>query len=296
MPEGPGFRFATSGTIIFGPGSLPRVREKLPPEGAVLVVTGNDVSRARPLLDLIEEHGLEARVFPVAREPDIETVSRAREAGAEAECRAVVAIGGGSALDAGKAAAALIANPGDPRQYLEVVGEGNPLRSTPLPFIAVPTTAGTGSEATRNAVIACPEQSVKVSLRSYLLLPALAVVDPELALTLPPRPTAESGMDALAQLLEGFISLRASPLTDAIAREGLRAAGRGLRRAYRHGSDLEARTEMALAALCSGMVLANAGLGAPHGFAGPLGGMFPVPHGAACARLLAPALAVTLEA
>jgi alcohol dehydrogenase class IV len=198
----------------------------------------------------------------------------------------VIGLGGGSVIDTGKAIAALVTNPGDVLDYLEVIGKGHPLINSPLPYIAIPTTAGTGSEVTRNAVIEAPEQNVKVSLRSPLMLPRLALVDPELTYDLPPAITASSGLDALTQLIEPFVSIKANPMTDAICREGMYHAARSLQRAYQDGGDNEARQSMSLASLFGGMALANATLGAVHGFAGPLGGMLHAPHGKVCARLL----------
>jgi len=164
----------------------------------------------------------------------------------------------------------------------------------------VPTTAGTGTEVTRNAVLASPEHRVKVSLRSPLMLPRLALVDPELTHTLPPPVTASTGLDALTQVVEPFVSHRANPLTDAICREGMRRAARSLRRAYESagepGDDAAAREDMALTSLFGGLALANAKLGAAHGFAGPLGGMFPAPHGAVCGRLLPHVVAINVRA
>jgi alcohol dehydrogenase class IV len=179
-----------------------------------------------------------------------------------------------------------VANPGDILDYLEVIGKGQALVSPPLPYIAIPTTAGTGAEVTRNAVIESTEQSIKVSLRSPLMLPRVALVDPELTYHLPPEITASSGLDALTQLIEPFVSVKANPITDAICREGMAYAARSLRRAYENGADKEAREGMSLASLCGGLALANAGLGAAHGFAGPLGGMLHAPHGVLCARFL----------
>jgi alcohol dehydrogenase class IV len=208
----------------------------------------------------------------------------------------VIAVGGGSAIDAGKAIAALLTNGPEPLDYLEVVGRGLPLAHRSAPFVAVPTTAGTGSEVTRNAVLASPEHGVKASLRSPHMLPRLAVVDPELTRDLPAALTASTGLDALTQLLEAWVSVRANPVADGFAVEGLPRAARSLRRAYRHGGDMEARTDMSLAALLSGLALANAGLGAVHGFAAPVGGMFEAPHGAVCAALLPHATAVNIAA
>jgi alcohol dehydrogenase class IV len=198
----------------------------------------------------------------------------------------VISQGGGSVLDAGKAVAAMLANPGAVLDYVEVVGGGKPLLERGVPFIAVPTTAGTGTEVTRNAVLDVPEHKVKASLRSPHLLARLAIVDPELTLSLPPDFTAYTGMDALTQLIEPFVSNAASPFTDGVCREGFPRVARSLARAYRDGADLGAREEMALAALFGGIALANARLGTVHGFASVLGGMTGHAHGAICARLL----------
>ena len=201
-------------------------------------------------------------------------------------CDLVIALGGGSVIDAGKAVAGMIGNPGGVLDYLELVGGGKPLPGPGAPFVAVPTTAGTGAEVTRNAVLDVPEHGVKASLRSPHLLARLAVVDPELTLSLPPHVTASTGMDALTQLIEPFVGNAANPLVDGVCREGLARAARSLASAYRDGSDLAAREDMALAALCGGIALANARLGAVHGFAGVLGGATGQAHGARCARLL----------
>jgi alcohol dehydrogenase class IV len=221
-----------------------------------------------------------------------EGAARARRAG----CDCVAAFGGGSVIDAAKAVSALLTNPEPLHEYLEVVGRGRPLAVRAAPLLAIPTTAGTGAEVTRNAVLAVEGERVKVSLRSALMLPAVALVDPELTHSLPPALTASAGLDALTQCLEPFVSPSASPLSDAVAREGLGRAGGALRRAVRDGGDREARRDMAVASLCGGLALANARLGAVHGFAAALGGMFPVPHGVACARLLAPVAAANVRA
>jgi alcohol dehydrogenase class IV len=167
-----------------------------------------------------------------------------------------------------------------------VIGAGKPIVQPAAPHIAIPTTAGTGAEVTRNAVLESPEHRVKVSLRSPLMLPRVALVDPELTRRLPPALTASTGLDALTQLIEPYVSVAANPLTDALCLEGLKRAGRALRQAYEHGDDAAAREDMALASLFGGLALANAKLGAVHGFAGVLGGMFHAPHGAICACLL----------
>ncbi|MBP8973565.1 MAG: iron-containing alcohol dehydrogenase, partial [Anaerolineae bacterium] len=252
--------------------------------------------RAAPLLARLDAAGVAYETFAVAHEPTVDLAlagtGRARELGAEL----VIAFGGGSVIDAGKAIAALLTNPGDPFDYLEVIGRGQPLPNAAAPVIAIPTTAGTGSEVTRNAVLASPEHHVKVSLRSPRMLPAVALVDPELTYGLPPAITAYTGLDALTQVIEPFVTSAANPLTDAICREGITRAGRALRRAVARGDDSEARADMAFAALCGGLALANARLGAVHGFAGPFGGMFDAPHGAVCAALLPHVMAANVAA
>jgi len=291
------FEFATAARIVFGPGTLREVGPLAEEMGRrALVVTGRSTERAAPLLDLLTARGIEYRLFPVDGEPTVETVRRGVEVVRQAACDFLIGFGGGSALDTGKALAALLTNGGDPLDYLEVVGHGKPLTKPSAPYIAVPTTAGTGAEVTRNAVLGSPEHRVKVSLRSPLLLPRAAVVDPALTHSLPPDVTASTGLDALTQLIEPYVGNRANPLTDALCREGLRRAARSLRRACDRGDDPAAREDMALASLFGGLALANARLGAAHGFAGPIGGMFPAPHGAVCARLLPFVMAVNVEA
>ena len=208
----------------------------------------------------------------------------------------VIGFGGGSALDAGKAIAALLTNDGDLFDYLEIVGRAQALTWPAAPCLAIPTTAGTGAEVTRNAVLASPEHRLKVSLRGRFLLPRLAVVDPELTHGLPPAITACTGLDALTQLIEPFVSIRANPITDALCREGIARIARSLRWAFEEGDNAAARQDVALASLFGGLALANAALGAVHGFAAPIGGRFPAPHGAVCAALLPHVMRVNLNA
>jgi alcohol dehydrogenase class IV len=291
------FEFATANRILFGPGTVRQVPTLARELGRrVLLVTGRSFERAQPLAEALVQAGLSYVPFAVRGEPTTDQVA-AGVATARAElCDVVVGMGGGAALDAAKAIAALLANPGELLDYLEVVGRGQPLSRAPVPWLAIPTTAGTGTEVTRNAVLASPAHQVKASLRSRLLLPVAAVVDPELTLSLSPEVTARTGLDALTQLIEPYVSLRANPITDPLCVEGLRRVARSLRRAVQHGHDLAARQDMALAALFSGLALANAGLGAVHGFAAPIGGMFPAPHGAVCAALLPHVMEVNLRA
>jgi alcohol dehydrogenase class IV len=291
------FEFATATRIIFGAGVLREVGPLAHEFGPrALVVTGANPRRAEPLLSLLREHGVGAISFPVPGEPAIETVQQGVALAREENDSLVISFGGGSALDAGKAIAAMLANTGELLDYLEVIGRGKALARPSAPFIAIPTTAGTGSEVTRNAVLASPEHRVKVSLRSPLMLPRVAVVDPELTYDLPPAVTASTGLDALTQLIEPYVCSRANPMTDAVCVEGIQRAARSLRAAFANGRDKAARTDMAVASLFGGMALANAGLGAAHGFAGPIGGQFPAPHGAVCAVLLPQVMEANLRA
>jgi alcohol dehydrogenase class IV len=291
------FEFATATRIVFGTGSLAKVLPDFPAWGRrVLLVTGTGPLLSDRLRHGMDSLALDSVLWPVEGEPSVESVLAGWRMAREARCDFVVGIGGGSALDTGKAISVLLTNPGDPLDYLEVVGKGKPLQNPAAPFAAIPTTAGTGSEVTRNAVLAVPENRVKVSLRSPLMLPRLAVVDPELTYSLPPALTASTGLDALAQLIEPYVGNGSNPMTDALCREGMKLAARSLVLAYRDGSNPGARQDMALAALFGGLALANARLGAVHGLAGPLGGMFPIPHGVACARLLPHVVRVNISA
>ena len=291
------FEFATATRIIFGAGTLGEIGPLAAEMGErALVVTGHTVARGAALLDGLAAQGIDYVTFSVAGEPTTEVARLGTQRAREENCDLVIGFGGGSVLDTGKAVAALLTNGGDPLDYLEVIGRGLPLTQPSAPCIAIPTTAGTGAEVTRNAVLASPEHRVKVSLRSPLMLPRLALVDPELTHSMPPEVTASTGLDALTQVMEPYVSNRANPLTDALCREGMRCAARSLRRAYEQGDDAAAREDMMLASLFGGLALANAKLGAVHGFAGPVGGMFPAPHGAVCASLLPHAMAVNVQA
>ncbi len=296
------FELATPSRIIFGAGTLSEagpiavsllgnVRK-----GKAMLVTGVSTSRPDRLTAILAKHDVEFVTLPVTGEPTVEMVRTAVDRAIVADCRMVISIGGGSAIDAGKAIAAMVTNGGNPLEFLEVIGQGKPLAHSPLPFMAIPTTAGTGAEVTRNAVLASPSHRVKVSLRSPMMLPRLALVDPELTYDLPPALTAATGMDALTQLIESYVSVRANPITDGLCREGIMRAARSLRNAYEQGNSATAREDMSLASLLSGLALANAGLGAAHGISAPLGGMFTAPHGAVCAALLPHVMAVNVNA
>ncbi len=281
------FEFSTATQILFGHATLQQVPDRAASMGRkVFLLTGRQRERASGLLAALLGRGLEVLTFAVLGEPRIdlidEAVARTREEG----CDLVIGLGGGSVIDAAKAVAALHSNPGEIMAYLEVIGRGQPLSRPGLPCIAIPTTAGTGAEVTRNSVLTSAEHRVKVSLRSPWMLPRLAVVDPELTLSLPPDITAATGLDALTQLIEAYVTPAANPLTDGLCREGIRRVSRSLFRAWEQPDDRDAREDMALASLFGGLALANAKLGAVHGFAAPLGGLFDMPHGLVCARLL----------
>ncbi len=291
------FEFATAARVIFGPGVLREVGPfALGFSPRALVVTGANPHRAEPLLSLLREQGVSAIPFPVRGEPELATVQQGVALAKQENCGLVISFGGGSALDAGKSIAAMLANTGELLDYLEVIGRGKALTEPSAPFIAIPTTAGTGSEVTRNAVLASPAHGVKVSLRSPFMLPRVAVVDPELTYDLPPAVTASTGLDALTQLIEPYVSCRANPMTDALCVEGIRRAARSLRTAFTESRNAAARSDMAVASLFGGLALANAGLGAVHGFAGPIGGQFSAPHGAVCAALLPHVMEANLRA
>jgi alcohol dehydrogenase class IV len=281
------FEFLSAGRVVFGSGAAKSLGERARAFGRrALLVIGKSRLRHAALEQQLKDAGLTLAAISVAGEPKVEDALAAVAAGQAAGAELVVACGGGSVIDLGKAAAALLANPQDPFEYLEVVGRALPLPKPALPLIAVPTTAGTGAEVTKNAVLASAEHRVKASLRHDSMLPALALVDPELTLSMPPAVTASTGLDALTQCLEPYVSCQSNPLTDALALEGLRRGAGALRRAFADGSDLAAREDMAICSLFGGLSLANAKLGAVHGFAAPIGGQFESPHGAVCARLL----------
>ena len=287
------FEFATGGRLVFGPGRVAELPALAAARGRrVLLCTGASGRHA----DVLDGADLAVQVVRVRGEPTVEIARAAVAAAREHRADLVVAIGGGAVVDLGKAIGILLGNGGDPLDYLEVIGAGAPLGQPSVPVIAVPTTAGTGSEVTANAVLTSVEHRRKVSLRSPAMLPAVALVDPDLTLSCPPAVTASSGLDALTQCLEPFVTPLATPITDALAAEGLRRAAAGLRRAYTDGADRTARADMSLCSVLGGMSLANAKLGTVHGFAGVIGGMTDAPHGAICAALLAPVTVATLSA
>ncbi len=291
------FQFATTGEIIFGSGRISEIGDHARAFGKkVLIVTGKQPDRAARLIELLKRADCSIQLLPIKGEPTIKEVSAGAKAARAKNIEAVIGIGGGSPIDAAKAIAALATNKGNVLRYLEVIGDGEPLTEAPLPTIAIPTTAGAGAEVTRNAVLKSPEHKLKVSLRHKKMLPEIALVDPQLTLSLPPSVTAYTGLDALTQLIEPYFCKRRSPLTDSLCLEGMDRAARHIRTAYSQGDDLQARENLCIASLFGGLALANSGLGAVHGFAAPIGGMFNAPHGAVCAALLPAALHTNLNA
>ncbi len=291
------FEFATTSRIIFGQGTLKEVPSMAIQMGhRPLVVTGKNTERASSLLDLLKTSGMQPFTFGIPDEPTIEMTLEGVQLARKKACDVVIGIGGGSVIDGAKAIAALLTNSGDIMDYLEVIGQGQTLLQPSAPCIAIPTTAGTGAEVTRNSVLASTQHRVKVSLRSPTMLPELAIVDPELTYSMPPSLTASTGLDALTQILEPFVSLQSNPLTDALCREGLVRVARSLRRAFENGSDTAAREDMSIASLFGGLALANSKLGAVHGFAGTMGAMFSIPHGVICACLLPHVMEINVKA
>ena len=281
-----GFEFFGVGRIVFGRGELRRAGDLAAGLGRCALVIYNGSGQVEILIDLLKAAGVSSHVRRQRGEPVVDEVDDAVAEARQNGCNLVIGLGGGSAIDAAKATAALLANGGSAVDYMEVVGKGQKIAKPSVPWIAIPTTAGTGAEATRNAVIGLPDKKFKASIRSELLLPRVALIDPELGIGVPPDVTARSGMDALCQCIESYTSIGANPMADVLALEGIARAARSLQRACENGADIDAREDMALAALLSGITLTSAGLGAVHGFAAPIGANFPAPHGAVCAALL----------
>lgn len=289
------FELLTAPRIVFGRGAASRLGEIASSLGGrALLVLGSASAERSGLAATLRATLPVAAEARCAGEPRLEDVERAVAAGRQGRCDVVVAVGGGAVIDCGKAAAGMLTNGGALVDYLEGVGTGRAIATPPLPFVAAPTTAGTGSEVTKNAVVTGP--GWKKSVRSPLLIPRVALVDPALTHGAPRTVTAACGMDALTQLVESYLSRGATPVTDALALEGVEAAGRSLGLVDESPDDEAARDDMALASLLGGICLANAGLGAVHGIAAPLGSLYGVAHGLACAALLPQVLRANLEA
>jgi len=291
------FEFATASRIIFGPGKLDIIGAIITGMGSrALVISGAPYEITERLQHLLDLQGITSNLTRVESEPTVETIRDAVEVARLKSITLVIGIGGGSTLDTAKTIAALMTNQSDITDYLEAIGQNKPLTNPALPLIAIPTTAGTGSEVTRNAVIGSPHDHVKVSLRSPYLLPRVTIVDPLLTITVPPELTASTGLDALTQLIEPYTCNNPNPLTDALCIQGLSNISSSFIKAYDNGTDIQAREAMSLASLFSGLALANAKLGAVHGLAGPIGGVIPAPHGAICAALLSAVMEANLNA
>jgi alcohol dehydrogenase class IV len=288
--------FSTSNRIIFGCGEYKKISDLIKDWGRqAFVIRGNSQSYGKEFFEILESQDLEITYFNVNKEPDISTLNSAVQLAREKKCEFVIGFGGGSVIDTGKAVAALLNNDGDLMDYLEVVGKGLPQKNISKPYLAIPSTAGTGSEVTRNAVIDVPEKKVKVSMRNAYMLPKIALVDPELTLDLPRNITATTGMDAFVQVIEPYVCNLPNPMVDMFCRDAIPRAAANLILAFNDGSNIEARENMAWVSLMGGLSLANAKLGAVHGFAGPMGGMFHAPHGAICASLLSSVMQVNIE-
>lgn len=281
------FEFMTANRIIVERGGLKHIGKLTKSFSQRVLLVGRLASDdTKKAIEYLNNEGCIVIPVNVKGEPSVDSINEILAVSRENQCEVVVAIGGGSVLDSGKTIAALMTNTNDIMDYLEVIGNGVPVSKKSLPFIAVPTTSGTGAEATKNATILSAAHKVKVSIRSPYMLPDVVLLDPELTISVPKDVTASTGLDALTQVLEPYVSKMANPITDAFAKEGLTRASRSLKKAYDHGDDIDAREDMAIVSLFGGIALANAKLGAVHGFAGVLGGMFPIPHGVVCARLL----------
>ena len=291
------FIFSTSHNIIFGAGKITELSKVIETYGKkVLIVRTPLENNISKVINIIENANKEWISYIVEHEPTTVTIDDVVKSAREFNTELVIALGGGSVIDTGKAVSAILANPGQLIDYLEVVGKGLPLQKRSVPLIAIPTTAGTGSEVTRNAVIEVPEKKVKVSLRGLFIQPEVALVDPEFTLSVPAQVTAYSGMDAFIQVIEPYVSTKANLMTDIFCREGIKSAATSLLKAYSDGNDLSARINMSWVSLLGGICLANSGLGAVHGFAGTIGGMFHIPHGAICASLLPSVMEVNINA
>ncbi|MGF1875868.1 iron-containing alcohol dehydrogenase [Photobacterium frigidiphilum] len=279
------FQFMTSSRIVFGEGALINSFSTFNQFGySVLLVTGKDNQRSEPLVNYLKQQNMRYQQVAVLGEPLIAMIEEMAAMGRRFRPDMVISIGGGSVLDAGKALAALIPNQGSVYDYVEVVGRNVPLQAKPLPFIAIPTTSGTGSEVSKNAVLRSAQENVKVSLRSTDMLPDLAIIDPTLTYGMDPIMSGCCGMDAFTHLMEAYVCGAPNPLTDMVCEEGLRRLAGAIVSAC-EDDDPRARSDMSFAAMLGGMALANAKLGAAHGLASSLGGRLSAPHGLITAQL-----------
>lgn len=294
------FNLKLPSQIIFGPGKLTELENNICRFGSrPLLVLGNRSFAATDHYDAVQrifaKLGIRERTVHIGTEPSPEMIDTIVAGQSGNEIDLVIAIGGGSTIDAGKALAAMLVEGGEITRFLEGVGTAAPSGKT-LPFIAIPTTSGTGSEATSNAVLSSVgRQGFKSSLRHDNYIPDLALIDPRLVLSCPKKITVACSMDCFSQLVEGYLSTNSSPVTDALALDGIRAIHRSVRAVCDNGGNLPARTNLAYAALLSGIVLCNSGLGTVHGFAAAIGGFMAIPHGVICGTLMAPVNTCTLK-
>ncbi len=291
------FNFESPAQIIFGAGTIAQLPKHVKTMGSnCLLLTSTSTDRHLTTIEQLTNADITVHTFCIDGEPSIDLIDSATNCARQCNADVIVGVGGGSVLDAAKAVSIMAVNPGSVLEYLEVIGEGKPFLNPSLHCITVPTTAGTGAEVTKNAVLYSKENSIKVSMRSERMLPDVAIVDPELTLTVPQHVTASTGMDALTQVIEPFLSCLSNEFTDSLCREAITKAGPALLKVFHEPSDIAARTEMSYVSLMGGLALANAKLGAVHGFAGPIGGMFNAPHGAICAALLPYVLDANIKA
>jgi len=294
------FNFARIPLIYFGPGRINLLPGLVRRFGTRIILVSNDSSfnrteAAGELFSSLRQEGIEYTGISIPGEPTPDNIDNAVERFMDEKIDAVIAVGGGSVMDAGKAISSMLYRRESVMEYLEGVGNREH-PGTKVPFIAIPTTAGTGSEATKNAVISrIGRDGFKRSLRHDNFVPDIALVDPKLSVSFPPEITASSGMDCFSQLIEAFLSTKASPYTDALAWEGLKAVRGSFMQVLEDGTNIEARGGMAFAALTSGICLSNAGLGTVHGFASAIGGLFGIPHGVICGTLAASANEATVK-
>lgn len=296
------FEFYTASRIIFGAGTLNKLAEIAPETGSkALIVLGGGSLRNNGVVDklssLLKKSGIEICFYEgINGEPEVETIDKGVDIALKNDVDLVIGMGGGSVIDTAKAISGIVTNGGSVLEYLEGVGTGREITKDSLPYIAIPTTSGTGAEVTKNSVILSRKQKFKKSIRSFKLIPDIALVDPELTMGVPPNITAYCGMDALTQLIEPYTSKKAKPFTDALSIYGIPFIARSLLKAVRDGSNLQARTDMALGSLLSGCALANSGLGAAHGIAASLGANFGISHGLACGILLPHVMEINMKA
>jgi len=282
------FTFAAPSNILFGNGTISQLGKIARGYGKIILLfySNSVAGYLDPIRNSFSDLEISSTEIVIHGEPKVDLVDEYSSIARSIHPDVIIGMGGGSVIDYAKAVSAFTTNPGDILDYVEVVGKGLPLTEVPIPLIAVPTTAGTGSEVTKNAVIAIPEEHVKVSLRSPSMIPRTAIIDPELTYKLPRNISISTGLDALTQVLEPFVCRKANSMASLFSREGLGLVMNALRRVTQDGFDAQARSEMCWVSLLGGLALANAGLGAVHGFAAPIGGLFDAPHGGVCAALL----------